>query len=503
MENLFPDFVKRSNMLCFHVSKTTNMRYINLIRTNFFVLCSSHVRWFNFHIHGLACLWATGTKESGQWLDGYCSCCWRLWCESHPIFARGLGAVGVLVYNCIFMLFSLSSLKSYPNWLMWQVKGQEVENFIVAAQDRSKNAHNKSMQAAYSAWVESLRSDQAQFESQRILPPDCTKSYQIQTWHLNKPRVHWLWNTFALVPWQKLKKIGTPTYPNYHPRSQKESGKRRAKIIGQLEDLSYQALVFQHLWTCMVWFLLIFLLNIDLLNAQPGNASSCLEDCWWLPILKPKDLQCSGRGGRVDRPAQCHQLHPRGIWWSAWMPQHRGSWIGGLVEFTCLWSSELCEIWLWYHSHLKSIGPVPSKWHCFGGACEPSFPCIWEDPWFSLCSVYPCWWHIIISAISDTAPYWSHHSRPPARKRTKKEGAKDEDDDGDGDVDVKKEEPAGDTDEESDATGAKEEDSEVRDLKYKLERLWLVFDSMINFIDISFTVSTILWCLFLSSLKKN
>lgn len=63
---------------------------------------------------------------------------------------------------------------------MWQVKGQEVENFIVAAQDRSKNAHNKSMMAAFHAWNESLCSDQAQFENQRILTPDCTKSYQIQ-----------------------------------------------------------------------------------------------------------------------------------------------------------------------------------------------------------------------------------------------------------------------------------------------------------------------------------
>lgn len=501
MENLFPDFVKRSNMLCFHVSKNTNMRYINLIRTNFFVLCSSHVRWFNFHIHGLACLWETASKESGQWLDGYCSCCWRLWCESHPIFARGLGAVGVLVYNCIFMLFSLSSLKSYPNWLMWQVKGQEVENFIVAAQDRSKNAHNKSMQAAYSAWVESLRSGQAQFESQRILPPDCTKSYQIQTWHLNKPRVHWLWNTFALVPWQKLKKIGTPTYPNYHPRSQKESGKRRAKIIGQLEDLSYQALVFQHLW--IVWFDSYWFFYLTLISSM--HSQEMHHRAWKIvgDYLSSSLRIFNARAGEAEStvlPSVTSYIQEA----FDEVPECRSTeWIGGLVEFTCLWSSQLREIWLWYHSHLKSIGPVPPKWHCFGGACEPSFPCIWEDPWFSLCSVYSCWWHIIISTISDTAPYWSHHSRPPARKRTKKEGAKDEDDDGDGDVDVKKGEPAGDTDEESDATGAKEEDSEVRDLKYKLERLWLVFDSMINFIDISFTVSTILWCLFLSALKKN
>lgn len=59
---------------------------------------------------------------------------------------------------------------------LWQIRGQEVEDFIVAAQDRSKNAHSKSMMAAYNAWTESLRSDQAQFESQRILSLGCTFS---------------------------------------------------------------------------------------------------------------------------------------------------------------------------------------------------------------------------------------------------------------------------------------------------------------------------------------
>jgi len=59
---------------------------------------------------------------------------------------------------------------------MWQIRGQEVEDFIVAAQDRSKNAHSKSMLAAYNSWIESLRSDQAQFESQRILIPGCIYS---------------------------------------------------------------------------------------------------------------------------------------------------------------------------------------------------------------------------------------------------------------------------------------------------------------------------------------
>ena len=37
------------------------------------------------------------------------------------------------------------------------------------SQDRSKNAHLKSLEAAFSAWCEQLESDQVQFESDRIL----------------------------------------------------------------------------------------------------------------------------------------------------------------------------------------------------------------------------------------------------------------------------------------------------------------------------------------------
>eukprot|EP00434_Breviolum_minutum_P009292 symbB.v1.2.008188.t2/scaffold450.1/size202773/7 len=67
-----------------------------------------------------------------------------------------------------------------------------VENFITSAQDRSKNAHVKSMQAAFAAWVEQLRSDEVQFESQQIM-------------------------------------------------CEREVAKRRAKLIGQLEDLHKKA----------------------------------------------------------------------------------------------------------------------------------------------------------------------------------------------------------------------------------------------------------------------
>ena len=57
-----------------------------------------------------------------------------------------------------------------------QVKGQAVDDFIVESQDRSKNAHLKSMQAAYASWEENLRADQVTFESQKIMTLSCTST---------------------------------------------------------------------------------------------------------------------------------------------------------------------------------------------------------------------------------------------------------------------------------------------------------------------------------------
>ncbi len=61
-----------------------------------------------------------------------------------------------------------------------------------------------------------------------------------------------------------------------------------------------------------------------------------------------------------------------------------------------------------------------------------------------------------------------------ARKRAKKEHAKEEDDSDDDDQ-VKKEEP-GETDDDDDDGNGKEDESDVRDLKYKLESLYLQWD---------------------------
>lgn len=39
-------------------------------------------------------------------------------------------------------------------------------------QDKAKNAHIKSLQAAFGAWVEDLRADEAKFDAARILKLD-------------------------------------------------------------------------------------------------------------------------------------------------------------------------------------------------------------------------------------------------------------------------------------------------------------------------------------------
>lgn len=44
-----------------------------------------------------------------------------------------------------------------------------MEDFVVQAQDRQKNAYAKSMSAAFQNWVQQLQADQVSFESQRIM----------------------------------------------------------------------------------------------------------------------------------------------------------------------------------------------------------------------------------------------------------------------------------------------------------------------------------------------
>ena len=44
-----------------------------------------------------------------------------------------------------------------------------MEDYVAAHQDRSRNALNKSTEAAFLSWQEDVRADQAQYMSDRIL----------------------------------------------------------------------------------------------------------------------------------------------------------------------------------------------------------------------------------------------------------------------------------------------------------------------------------------------
>lgn len=54
-------------------------------------------------------------------------------------------------------------------WFLLQIRGETVENFISAAQDRSRNALAKSLEAAFLAFCEQLQSDQMQYTQSQLL----------------------------------------------------------------------------------------------------------------------------------------------------------------------------------------------------------------------------------------------------------------------------------------------------------------------------------------------
>ena len=49
-----------------------------------------------------------------------------------------------------------------------QIRGVCVDDFISKSQDRTRNAHSKSLQAAWNVWKELLQADQVLFQSEKI-----------------------------------------------------------------------------------------------------------------------------------------------------------------------------------------------------------------------------------------------------------------------------------------------------------------------------------------------
>lgn len=50
-----------------------------------------------------------------------------------------------------------------------KIRGQHIEQYVSENQDRARNARNRSLEAAFAAWAEDLRSDQTKFEADKIL----------------------------------------------------------------------------------------------------------------------------------------------------------------------------------------------------------------------------------------------------------------------------------------------------------------------------------------------
>ena len=89
--------------------------------------------------------------------------CWRL--SYHPSCSK-----------YIALAYSTSPSANHCSKELWivpvptQAAGKSMDNFVAEHQDRSRNALQKSMEAAYGAFLEELRADQVQFQSELILP---------------------------------------------------------------------------------------------------------------------------------------------------------------------------------------------------------------------------------------------------------------------------------------------------------------------------------------------
>lgn len=53
-----------------------------------------------------------------------------------------------------------------------QAQGKTMEQYVAEHQDRSRNALNKSLEAAFLSWQEDLRADQAQYMNDKMVSQD-------------------------------------------------------------------------------------------------------------------------------------------------------------------------------------------------------------------------------------------------------------------------------------------------------------------------------------------
>lgn len=100
-----------------------------------------------------------------------------------------------------------------------------MEAFIASSQDKTKNALNRSMEAAFNAFMQQLSEDQVTFEQQKILQPDLTSANLL---------------CFLLYSGYELGMLFTKTWGSIaltqKCRQEKSEAKSRAKLVRQLAD---------------------------------------------------------------------------------------------------------------------------------------------------------------------------------------------------------------------------------------------------------------------------
>lgn len=110
-----------------------------------------------------------------------------------------------------------------------QVKGSTVEQFIAAAQDRTRNALQTSLLAGFNAWKEQLRADEVAFESDKILYPDWFENI---AWSDN------IYRAFEVLACL----FSAFCFSTSKLRCERETAKRRTLLIRQLEDTHWSSL---------------------------------------------------------------------------------------------------------------------------------------------------------------------------------------------------------------------------------------------------------------------
>lgn len=115
-----------------------------------------------------------------------------------------------------------------------KIRGQSVETFIMESQDRTKNALQKSLEAAFGAWAEQLASDQIRFEQNKLL----TLSLDQHFFPFPSPACI---SKMVMFRFDTCMHgcLGAPTNFPIVPtkvRTEKSHAKTRAKLIRQLEE---------------------------------------------------------------------------------------------------------------------------------------------------------------------------------------------------------------------------------------------------------------------------